>query len=180
MKSNSSQYIVVSILGQDQPGVVHEVSKLAATCSCNIKESRMTNLGNAFGLLMLLSGSWDSVAKFESSLPSLAKHFEWQTLIKRTALAQIEEKLLPYTVQVVALDNVGLVQVITGFFSEQNINIRELYTTTYPASHTGTLMFSLTMAVNIPAAVSLADLRERFILFCDELNLDAIIEPEKG
>jgi glycine cleavage system transcriptional repressor len=40
-------------------------------------------------------------------------------------------------------------------------------------------MFSLTMSVNIPAATQISDLRERFILFCDDLNLDAIIEPEK-
>ena len=41
-------------------------------------------------------------------------------------------------------------------------------------------MLVLNMTVNIPVNMHIADLRERFTLFCDDLNLDASMEPMKG
>jgi glycine cleavage system transcriptional repressor len=41
-------------------------------------------------------------------------------------------------------------------------------------------MFAVQMAVNIPADTHVGRLREEFMEFCDNLNLDAIMEPIKG
>lgn len=38
-------------------------------------------------------------------------------------------------------------------------------------------MFNLTMTINLPADTHLATLREDFMVFCDDRNLDAMIEP---
>ncbi len=52
-------------------------------------------------------------------------------------------------------------------------------TNTYKAVNTGASMFSMHMTVNIPADISIASIRGDFIEFCDQLNLDAIMEPLK-
>jgi glycine cleavage system transcriptional repressor len=41
-------------------------------------------------------------------------------------------------------------------------------------------MFSVHLTVDIPADIQIATLREEFMDFCDQLNLDAIIEPLKN
>ena len=41
-------------------------------------------------------------------------------------------------------------------------------------------MFSVQMFINIPAGIHIAGLREEFMEFCDQLNLDAIMEPVKN
>ena len=64
--------------------------------------------------------------------------------------------------------------------ASQHMNIESLETSTYAAPHTGSPMFALNMIVNIPAKAHLATLRENFILFCDDRNLDAILEPYKN
>ncbi len=79
-----------------------------------------------------------------------------------------------------ALDNPGIVHEISNFFASQGINIEAMETSTYAAPHTGSPMFALSMTVNIPARVHVASLRENFMLFCDDRNLDAIIEPFKN
>ena len=38
-------------------------------------------------------------------------------------------------------------------------------------------MFSIQIAINVPATMHLAALREEFHEYCEEQNLDAIIEP---
>jgi glycine cleavage system transcriptional repressor len=83
-------------------------------------------------------------------------------------------------VHVIALDNPGIVHEIANFFAVQGINIEAMETSTYAAPHTGSPMFALSMTVNIPARVHIATLRENFMLFCDDRNLDAIIEPFKN
>ena len=40
-------------------------------------------------------------------------------------------------------------------------------------------MFAVHIAVDIPADMQIAALREEFMDFCDQLNLDAVIEPIK-
>jgi glycine cleavage system transcriptional repressor len=41
-------------------------------------------------------------------------------------------------------------------------------------------MFSVHLTVDIPASLQIAMLRDEFMDFCDQLNLDAVIEPIKG
>ena len=59
-------------------------------------------------------------------------------------------------------------------FSEGGINIADVQTNTYLAPHTGAPMFSVSMMVGIPADAQIAALRDEFLEYCDELNLDAV------
>jgi glycine cleavage system transcriptional repressor len=54
-----------------------------------------------------------------------------------------------------------------------------MVTSTYAAAHTGTPMFSVNMSVGIPSETHIASLRDDFMEFCDNLNLDAVLEPLK-
>ena len=78
------------------------------------------------------------------------------------------------------MDHPGIVHPITEFFSGKQINIEELETETYAAPHTGATMFSLQMTVAVPTGVAISHLRETFIDFCDELNLDASFEAARN
>ena len=49
----------------------------------------------------------------------------------------------------------------------------------YSAAHTATPMVSVHINIGIPAATHLAALRDEFLDFCDQLNVDAIMEPIK-
>ena len=55
-----------------------------------------------------------------------------------------------------------------------------LISTTLFAQQTGAPMVSLHMSLAIPASTHIATLREDFMILCDELNLDAVLEPIKG
>jgi len=173
------QQLVISAIGADQPGIVSELMAMAEAVGCSISDSRMTVLGHEFALVMLLEGSWDAIAKIETQLPQLANKLKLKTIVKRTQARLAQQDTMPYIVQIVALNNPGIISKISDFFAKQNINISDLYTEAYTASHTGSRMFSLALTVSIPAKIQLSDIRERFMLLCDELNLDGMIEPAK-
>lgn len=164
-------------MGSDHPGIVSQLSKRVLDCGCNVTDSRMTVLGGEFALLLMVSGNWDSIAKLEALLPATEDQLELTIIYKRTDPKDSDEDKIPYEVEVVALDHPGIVNEIAGFFAEQNINIENLETDCYAAAHTGTPMFSINMIISLPADISIAQLRDDFTDFCDNLNLDATLEP---
>ena len=173
-------YLVVSVLGADKPGIANELTTLSSENSCNVVDSRMAVLGGEFAVIMMLSGSWNAIAKFETALSALEKKAGLLTLVKRTEIPNNMSNLMPYGVQVVSLDSPGIIKDISTFFSSQSINIENLQTDSYKAPHTAAPMLVINMTVNIPVSMHIADLRDRFTLFCDDLNLDASMEPMKG
>lgn len=171
--------LVITAVGNDRPGIVDKLSMAILDCGCNINDSRMTVLGGEFALILLVSGKWNELAKLETQLPNLGQSLELTVTSKRTEVAGQQPNLLSYSVDVVSIDHPGIVYKIANFFSERNINIRELNTNSYAAAHTGTPMFTINMVVNVPTDVRIASLREDFLDFCDELNMDAALEPTK-
>lgn len=171
--------MAITALGEDRPGILRELAGAIAETGSNIEDSRMTILGKEVAVLMMVSGRWNELAKLESSLPNCAKRMGMEMHIKRTEMRQSNEQLLPYSVEVIALDAPGIVAELAEFFSSRNINIREMSTSSYAATHTGTLMFALQLTIDVPASIHIPTLRDEFMGFCDQLNLDSIMEPAK-
>ena len=175
----NENHLVVAALGHDHPGLVKALSQSVLDAGCNISDSRMTVLGNEFALIMMLSGTWNAIAKIEDLLPKLQEKLGLTITSRRTETRAGAGNIIPYAVEVVAMDHPGIVHDITNFFSERNINVEDLYTTVYQAPHTGAPMFSLHMTVAVPGDHSIAALRGEFMDFCDALNLDAMLAPVK-
>lgn len=174
------QLLVLSAVGSDRKGVVRDLTRIVLDCGGNILESRMTALAAEFAVLMLISGKWHTLTRLEKELDRLAEASKLNIQLKRTEPRGTRDNLLPYAVDVVCLDQPGIVHNLAGFFAARDIEIAELNTRSYAAAHTGAPMFSVQMTVNIPATVHISGLREEFMDFCDQLNLDAIMEPVKG
>jgi glycine cleavage system transcriptional repressor len=128
---------------------------------------------------VLVSGNWHALARLETELKKLTDAGTLSVQLRRTEQRAARSDMLPYSVDVVCLDQTGIVSNLSGFFSSRGIDISELSTRSYAAAHTGAPMFSVQMIVNVPSRIHLSALREEFMDFCDNLNLDAILEPVK-
>jgi glycine cleavage system transcriptional repressor len=177
---SKNNFLVMSALGKDRPGIVDQLTKAIFELDCNIADSRMTVLGGEFAVLILVEGPWNKLARLEDQIEDLQQLLSLTIITKRTEERRSEGNLLPYAVDVVALDHPGIVHNLASFFSQRGINIEDMSTASYAAAHTGTPMFSVHMSVGIPAKIHIAALRDEFMDFCDAMNLDAVLEPIKG
>ena len=175
-----SQLIVISAVGSDRTGVVQDLTKVILACGGNIEESRMTTLGAEFAMLLLVSGNWATLNKLEQGLNKLGDGKDLTVSIRQTDSKLASGDRMPYAVDVVSLDQQGIVFNLANFFATRDIEIADVATRSYAAAHTGSPMFSVQMAINVPATVHIAQLREEFLEICDRLNLDAILEPVKA
>lgn len=173
------QMLVVSALGGSSSNVVRDLTKVVLDCGGNIKESRMAALGADFAMILLVSGNWHTMNKLEQDLSRYAQSDGLVMQVKRTEPREFAKELLPYAVDVVGLDQPGVVNSLSAFFAARSVEIGDVTTRSYQANSTGTPMFSVQMLINIPASVHISGLREEFMEFCDQMNVDAIIEPVK-
>jgi glycine cleavage system transcriptional repressor len=128
---------------------------------------------------MMVDGNWNALAKLESALPDLQGSLGLTIISERTEGRNAEPMLIPYVVEVIALDHPGIVHNLASFFSRRQINIEDLATESYAAAHTGSPMFSVHMTIGVPPDTHIASLRDEFMDFCDSLNLDGVMEPAK-
>ena len=174
------QLIVLSAIGTDRTGVVQDISKVILGCGGNIEESRMTTLGSEFAVLMLVSGNWHTLNRLERGLEKLTVNDNLTFAIRKTGERPASDDRMPYAVDVISLDQQGIVFGLADFFASRDIEIADVATRRYSAAHTGAPMFAVQMAVNVPSSVHISALREDFLEMSDRLNLDAILEPVKN
>jgi len=183
MNTNSNkatQLVVLSAVGVDRAGVVNDLSKVILDCGGNIEESRMTALGSEFAMLLLVSGNWAAIGKLEKALAKLTEDKPLSINIRKTDVRSANENSMPYGIDIVSLDQPGIVFRLANFFAARDIEIADLSTRKYAAAHTGSPMFAIQMSINVPASVSISHLRDEFHDLCDQLNLDAILDPVKS
>ncbi len=172
-------FLVITALGEDKPGIVDKLTQTVVDCSCNVIDSRMSVLGGEFAVILMVSGKWNELAKLEDSLAPASEPLGLTITCKRTEPGKPATDLMPYNVDVISIDQPGIVHKLARFFSAREINIQELNTTQYAAAHTGTPMFALQLTANIPASLHIAGLRDEFLDFCETQNMDATMEPMK-
>lgn len=172
-----TKHLAIAAMGTNQPRCLETLSQQILDHDCNIKDARMTLLGNEFALIMLVNGRWDAIAKLETSLQKAATELGLTLTLKHTEKSSPAADHLPYQVHVIAVDKPGILQEICAFFTSQEVAIIDLHSERYSAVRTGVSMFKLEMSVDVPIAMQLAQLREQFMIFCDDRNIDAIVEP---
>ncbi|MGF1548527.1 MAG: glycine cleavage system protein R [Thiotrichales bacterium] len=173
------EYLVITATGEDKVGLVESFTSAVTDVGCNIEHTRMAVLGGQFAFLMLVAGADLDLDRLVERLGPLSAALGLAVVHKRTHQRPPRATLMPYDVQVVAMDHPGIVHGLARFFAQREINIEALETETYPAPHTGTLMFAVRMVVGIPATTPIKTLRKAFLEHCDDLNLDATLEPAR-
>ncbi|OGT22375.1 MAG: hypothetical protein A3C55_04460 [Gammaproteobacteria bacterium RIFCSPHIGHO2_02_FULL_42_13] len=173
------QYLAISALGTDEIGVAHQISEIVAYHQCQTELTCMNKMASEFAINLLVSGNRNNIIKLEAALNELANE---ESLSIATKLAEDdaeENSTIPYIVQIITPYNANLLEQVTHFFTENEINIREITGCRYVAQQTGLEMFNLQLIVDLSMDAKISQFREEFSSFCEQINIDASLEPDK-
>jgi glycine cleavage system transcriptional repressor len=173
------QYLSIIAQSSLNTEILKEISHLIANHECNIVNSHITLQGEFYNFNFLISGNWSAIAKIETKLNTLTQKFPLQIFLKRTSLLSSQKPQLPYVLYFVTQDDPTVFYHIMRFLHQQSVDISEIYIDSYKTKNTQLPMTNTTIKIQLSADISISDWRERFILFCDDMNFDAIMEPEK-
>ncbi len=172
--------LAVTILGNRSKKIMPDILlAVSDCCNCMIVEMSCSHLGQATALYFLIEGNWNHIAKFENSLVSLQKNLELQIHTFRSNKTEKPPQGMPYSLEIIVLEQENIIQHIVAFLCDNNISIQELTATRYQAAYNQNMVFSAKLIVIIPKESPLLSVREQFLDFCDRLNIDAILEPIK-
>jgi peroxiredoxin/glycine cleavage system regulatory protein len=162
------ELIVICAIGSDRTGLVYDVTRVILDCGGNVLESRMTAMGNEFAMLLLVSGQWHTLTRLENEFKKLSDATSINVTIRRTETRSPRPDAVTYSVDVVCLDQPGVVFNLAGFFSSRGIDIGDVSTRNFAAAHTGASMFH---ADDCACPANSSRLREEFMELCDH-NFD--------
>jgi glycine cleavage system transcriptional repressor len=147
-----------------------------------IVEADLTQKLGRFHFQLEVSGAWNELAKFESLLAVHEANVPEETFFqyKRGDAPSLELLLLPYLVQVNTLVNSEIVGLLTEFFNIERVQIQDIMVQRYLQSKTGIPLQLTTLALLLPADIHLSELRENFMIFCEQYNIDGIFEQDRG
>jgi glycine cleavage system transcriptional repressor len=175
----TKQYLSVMMLGPDNSEILKTVSFLIVQHDCQMVNCHILSQGELYQVNFLLSGEWSALAKIEPKLKKLEQKYTLTVVLKRTELKPPEKPVVPYVLYLVCLEDSSAFHQLMRFLHQESVYITEVFVESYKTRQTGTPMIAITVKIQINTDTSLSDWRERFMLFCDDLNIDAIMEPEK-
>lgn len=173
------KYLAMSLTGKPQTKMAHEFAKFIRVSGCNIIESRSFMLGSQMMGYCFVGGNWSAIAKLEAGLPNFERKHEVNIYPRKVELGEARADRLSYTIYLIALDRPGILEDVMAFLAAEDVEIIEVSGYHFQGRFTKALMASLTVSITLPTNLLISDFRERFIIFCDDLNLDATLEPDK-
>ncbi|MCU8105190.1 glycine cleavage system transcriptional repressor [Shewanella sp. SM101] len=172
-------FLVVTAMGLDRPGLVSKLARLASDCDCDIVDSRMALFGNEFTLIMMLSGSWASITKIESMFPSLSVELELLTVMKRTSKHTPQNYLSRLEVRFTGKDQRGTIKRITQFLADRSLDLAAVrsFSEELPG---GEQTQNVSLTINIPEKVELEKLEQSIYQLAQDMTLDCTIRRMEG
>jgi glycine cleavage system transcriptional repressor len=173
--------LAITALANNQINFIAEILPAIRDCQCNILEVRSSRLAQASAGYLLVQGNWNQIAKLESTLDIIQKRIDIRIQMLRPDYKDKDKgkEYMPYSLETISLDKDNVVESITSFLLDREVEIEEVSGSSYQAPYVQTAVFSTKFIVLIPPQLPLLSLREEFLDFCDQLNLDAILEPVK-
>ncbi len=174
--------LVLTVLGNNHSDLIIELTRTIKEAKCTVVESRMTELGQQFAGHLMVEGNWNHIARLENGLEALASRFQLKIQTLRAGETEAEPKEepgLPYAIDIFATDQINNINDLSEFLASRGVSILDISSSRYPAPYTTAPLFLAHMIVRIPQGMRIVSLRDEFLDFCDQMNLDAILEPVK-
>lgn len=148
-------------------------------CGCSVIETRSIRLADQQGFMALFEGHWNQIARLEASLEHVGQQDNVHLSTVRCNAEQPTSTRIPYTIDVYGADHKDLLSEICSFFQLHGIEIEDMSSSRFHLMDSAGPVFNAHFLVLIPSDQSLLGLRDDFLSFCDELKVDALMEPSK-
>ncbi|SDJ13550.1 glycine cleavage system transcriptional repressor [Ferrimonas sediminum] len=169
-----TQYLAVTAMGTDRPGIVNQLAKLTASCDCDIIDSRMATYGNEFNLIMLVAGSYAAIALMENELPAKAAQLDLLTISKRTSEHVPQQHIARLAVEYSGEDRRGTMRQVTQCLADLEQDLAGMRTHAGTAAD-GKALQQLELFINIPENTDIDHLEQQLTALGDQMMLDCRI-----
>lgn len=162
---------VLTVLSDDQPGLVKTLSDVINEYAGSWTDSRMIHLAGKFAGLLKVSVAEEQADELIATLTGL------QDEGIEIAIETVEESEISIAgetleLEVTGQDAPGIINAITNQLAGLSVNIEELYSEQRPAPMSAETLFYAKLNLSIPDGVSTHDIQEALEELPDQLMVD--------
>jgi glycine cleavage system regulatory protein len=160
--------LVMTVIGDDRPGLVDSVASIVAEHGGNWLESRMSRLGGQFAGIVHV----DVPADKERALTRALEGLDGLAVVVHSSQRQAVVPRQTSTLEIVGQDRPGIVRQISHTLAGFGVNVEELHTECASAAMSGETLFKARAVLTIPDSCNLAELRKTL----EKIAADLIVE----
>jgi glycine cleavage system regulatory protein len=162
--------LVMTVIGNDRPGLVESVASIVAEHGGNWLESRMSRLGGQFAGIVHVEVPGDREQALAKALKALDAR--GLTVVVHADQSQARDSSKTNILEIVGQDRPGIVRQISRTLAEAGVNVEELHTECASAAMSGETLFKARAVLHVPPACDVGKLREEL----EKIAADLIVE----
>lgn len=167
--------LVLSVIGDDRPGLVSTVARLVEARGGSWQRSQMARLAGKFAGVALVEVPDGEVAALEEALAGLA--VEGLQVGVEHAGPRSSGDDSEVSLHLLGQDRPGIVAEISAALAAHQVGIDELVTDVRDAPMAGGSLFEVEASLSVPATTDLGEVRAALERLADELMVDLSLEP---
>ena len=171
--SNTS--LVLTILGQDRPGLVDSIAQTVAEHGGNWVESRMARLAGQFAGILRVEVDADQADALRSALGALAEG-GLESTVHTDSAAEADSEQPVVRLSLVGQDRPGIVREISRVLATHGVNVEELNTECKRAPNSGQSLFQAEAQLRLPAGVTNETLSAALEAVTSDMMVDISLE----
>jgi glycine cleavage system regulatory protein len=168
-------HLVLTVIAEDQPGLVERVAKCIAEHGGNWLESRMSRMAGQFAGILRVAVPAQSHVGLIEGLEQLREH-GIRVLVAHSG-AEPDRRWQLIHLQLVGNDRAGIVRDITQLLARHGVNLESLDTDVLPAPMTNELLFHADAQLAVPTELSLDQLQQDLETLADDLMVELQLRP---
>ena len=175
--------LVMTVIGQDRPGLVDSVAAVVAGQGGNWLESRMSRLGGQFAGILRVEVPSENEPALVAGLKQLGSR-------GLTVVVHPDQPNPPAAaarqsaLEIVGQDRPGIVREISHALASFGVNVEELHTECASAAMSGETLFKARARLSIPESCNAIEVRQRLEQIASdlivEIRLAELTEPTQG
>lgn len=166
--------LVISILGDDRPGLVRLLSETMVKHNANWTDSKMANMLGKFAGILQVSVDAEHIAALTHDLKALHNaDNHLQVLVESADNSDNTEALGEvFVIGLLGQDRVGIIDEITRVLASLNVNVDEMSTEQREASMSGEVLFFAQLELRAPVDMQVSQVQEALEDISDQLMVD--------
>lgn len=163
--------IVLTIMADDQPGIIQAVSSVLHRYGGSWTQSSMSSLAGQFAGILLVSLPAENSVACQQELQSLESQ-GLHIIAHISDKSNETEKAADYVLDLVGNDREGIVHDITTILANHGVNVRDLETVVEAASMGGAELFKARAELLVPASTNIDLLARELEDLANDLMVD--------
>ena len=163
--------LIITILGNDEPGLVNSLSDILEKHHASWSESRMAHLAGKFAGILQVSLAEANIEALSLELDKL-KTDNLKVLIETANPAHTSITTKTLNVEILCQDRIGIINDVTEVLAKLNVNIEELESSVKEASMAGGMLFCADLKLGLPDNVNADAVEDCLEELSDQLMID--------